>query len=76
MSTITVPLPDEDLAFLRAYTSARGISAETFLAQQAHNLRAHLQRPAHPEVERASGVILPDVAGEAAHRAYLEKKHA
>ena len=75
MSTITIPLPDEDLEFLRAYTSARGISAEAFLAQQAHNLRTHLQRPSHPEVERASGVILPDVAGEEAHRAYLEKKH-
>ena len=76
MSTITIPLPDEDLEFLRAYTSARGISAEAFLAQQAHNLRTHLLRSAHPEVERASGVILPDVDGREAHRAHLEKKHA
>ena len=76
MSTITIPLADEDLAFLRACTSARGISAEAFLAQQAHNLRAHLQRPAQPEVEQASGVISPEVAGEEAHRAHLEKKHA
>jgi hypothetical protein len=28
MSTITIPLPDEDLDFLRAYSEAHGISAE------------------------------------------------
>jgi hypothetical protein len=76
MSTITIPLPDEDLEFLRAYTSAQGTSAEAFLARQARNLREHLQRPLHPDVARASGIIAQDVAGEEAHREQLEKKHA
>ena len=76
MSTITIPLPDEDLEFLRAYARARGSSAEAFLAQQAHNLRTHLQLPAQPEVERASGVISPEVSGEETYRSWLEKKHA
>ena len=76
MSTITVPMPDEDLDFLRAYTQAQGISAETFLAQQAHRLRLHLQRPVHPVVGEASGIIQDDIAGEEAHREHLEKKHA
>ena len=75
MSTITVPLPDEDLRFLRSYTSALGTSAEAFLAQQARNLREHLQRPLPPEVSKASGIIAPD-AGEREYRAHLEKKHA
>src|SRR5438067_214538 len=75
MSIITVPLPDEDLDFLRAYASAQGTSAEAFLARQAHNLRAHLQRPLHPDVAGASGIIAPDVAGEERYRAQLEKKH-
>ena len=57
MSTITVPLPEEDLKFLRSYTSAQGTSAEAFLARQAHNLREHLQRPLPPKVSAASGII-------------------
>lgn len=76
MSTITVPMPDEDLDFLRAYTQAQGISAETFLAQQAHRLRVHLQRPVHPDVEQASGIVPPEIDGEEAHREHLERKHA
>ena len=76
MSTITVPLPDEDFAFLRNFSAAQGTSAEAFLARQARNLREHLQRPLRPEVLRATGIISPEVAGEAAHREHLEKKHA
>lgn len=76
MSTLTIPMPDEDIAFLRAYSAAQGISAETLLARQARSLREHLQRPVHPDVAAASGVIAPEVAGEEAHRAHLEKKHS
>ena len=76
MSAITVPLSDEDLAFLRAYSEAQGLSAEAFLARQARNLREHLQASLRPEVEAASGIILPEVAGEREHREHLEAKHA
>jgi hypothetical protein len=76
MSTITVPLPDDDLAFLRDFSATQGTSAEAFLARQARNLRERLQRPLQPEVMRATGIISPGVAGEEAHREHLEKKHA
>ena len=76
MSTITIPLPDEDFAFLREYSATHGTSTEAFLARQARNLREHLQRPLRPEVMRATGIISPGVAGEEAHREHLEKKHA
>ena len=76
MSTITVPLPDEDLAFLRAYLEAQGTSAEAFLARQARSLREHLQEPMQPELKAVSGVIAPGVSGEAAHREHLETRHA
>ena len=75
MSTITVPMPDEDLAFLRAYSEAQGFSPEAFLAQQAHNLRAHLQKPLHADVVRATGIIAADVDGLEAHRRHLAQKH-
>ena len=76
MSTITIPLPDEDFTFLRAYSAAQGTTAEAFLARQARNLREHLQRPLQPEVMRATGIISPEVEGEETHREHLEKKHA
>ena len=76
MSTITIPLPDEDLSFLRAYSEAQGTSAEAFLARQARNLREHLQRPLQADVMAASGIISPEVAAEETHREHSEKKHA
>ena len=76
MSTLTIPMPDEDLAFLRAYSEAQGISAEALLARQARSLRERLQRRVHPEVKAASGIISANVASEEAHRAYLEAKHS
>ena len=68
-------MPDEGLTFLRAYSAAQGISAEALLARQARNLRQHLQRPVHPEVAAATGIISPEVAGEDAHRGHLGQKH-
>jgi len=74
MSTITVPIPDEDLAFLRAWSEEQGTSAEEFLARQARNLREHLQRPLHPDVAAAMGIISPDADEETYHQ-HLEKKY-
>jgi hypothetical protein len=76
MSTITISLPDEDLAFLRAYSQMRGISAEAVLARQAQMLRQHLEQPLHPDVVAAAGAIMPTHRGELEHKDYLEKKHA
>ena len=57
MSTLTIPLPDEDLAFLRSFAHERGVSAEGFLAQHARNLLLQLQTDLHPAVKAASGTF-------------------
>ena len=75
MSTITIPLPDEDLTFLRAWSKTQGTSVEEFLALQARNLRQRLQNPLQPRVVAASGIISGEIAGEEKHRDHLEKKH-
>ena len=75
MSTITIPMPEEDLSFLRAYSNSLGTSAEAFLAQQAHNLRRHLQQPIQGAVRDASGTISPGLDAEQAYRDHLDKKH-
>ena len=59
MSTLSIPLPDEDLAFLRAFAEEHGNSPEGFLAQHARNLRLHLQSALHPDVLAASGSFQP-----------------
>ena len=74
MSSITVPVPEEDLAFLRAWSKEHGTSAEALLAHQARNLRERLQKPLHPDVAAAIGIISPDADEETYHR-YLEKKY-
>jgi len=75
MSTITVPLPDEDLAFLRAWSEKQGTSAEEFLARQARNLREHLQRSLHPDVVAATGIFPADLDVKQAYREHIENKH-
>ena len=76
MSTITIPLPEEDLTFLRAYSNALGTSAEEFLARQARSLREYLQRPLQPEVLAASGIISPGASAKDTHREHLDNKHS
>jgi Family of unknown function (DUF6364) len=73
-STITIPMPEEDLAFLRAWSKDHGTSVEALLAQQARNLRERLQKPLHPDVAAAIGIISSDADEEAYHQ-YLEKKY-
>jgi len=75
MSSITVSLPDEDLAFLRAWSEKQGTSAEEYLARQARNLREHLQRPLHPDVVAAIGIFSSDIDAEKVYHEYLEKKY-
>jgi hypothetical protein len=76
MSSITIPLSDEDFEFLRAYTRMQGTSAEAFLARQARNLREQLQMPIHPAVAAASGIVSSEVSAEQAHLAHVEEKHS
>ena len=75
MEAIIIPLPEEDLAFLRAYSEAHGTSVEAFLARQARNLREHLQTPLSQVVIEASGIIDPTIDGETLYRAHLEEKY-
>lgn len=76
MSTITIPIPEEDLRFLEAWTREQGTTVEEFFTREASNLRQHLQAPLHPAVIRATGVIRGDIDAEKEYRDYLERKHA
>jgi hypothetical protein len=75
MSTITIPLSDEDFSFLQSYSRAQGTSLEAFLAHQASCLRERLQKPLPTEIAGASGILSPINNPEAARLEHLEKKH-
>jgi hypothetical protein len=76
MSTITVPVQDEDLAFLRAWSKEHGTSPEALLGEQARNLRELLEEPLGADVVAATGIVSPDVDVEKAYYEYLEKKYS
>ena len=75
MSTITVSLPDDDLAFLRTLSKAQGTSAEELLARQAHNLRRRMERELPTAVVAATGVISGELDGNRAWLDHVEYKH-
>lgn len=75
MSTITVTLPEDDLAFLRRFSEAQGTSAEEILARQARSLRRQLERPLPPTTAAASGIISGDVEASKSHMDHIERKH-
>ena len=54
----------------------QGISPEAFLAWQVRNLHENLERPLHPDVAGATGIVSAQVAGEEAHRDSPERKHS
>jgi hypothetical protein len=72
MSTITITLADDDLAFLRRFSKAQGISAEEILARQARGLRRQLERPA---TSAASGIFAGDVEASTDYPDHIERKH-
>lgn len=75
MSIIKVTLADEDLAFLRRFSKAQGISAEEILARQARSLRRQLERPLPPTTAAASGIIEGDVEASKTYLNHIERKH-
>lgn len=75
VSTITISLPDEDLAFLKRLSAAEGTSVGEFFARQARSLRKQLEQPLPPEITAASGIIAADADSQNGYLKYAERKH-
>ncbi len=74
MSTITVSLPDEDLAFLLAWSRDHGTSPEAILAKQARYLREELEKPSHPDVVPATDIIPAKFQGSTSIKKITEEE--
>jgi len=75
MSTITLSLPEEDLAFLRALSKAQGTSPEELLARQARNLRRRMESGLPGEITNATGIINAEVDAEKELEEHFDRKY-
>lgn len=75
MSTITVSLADEDLAFLQRFSETQGTSVGEFLARQARSLRRQLEKTLPPEIVAASGIIAGEVDSKNEPMDHFLRKH-
>ena len=76
MTLLAVPVTEEDFNFLQTWASKQGTTVESFLAEQAHTLRLQLQKPIHPAVLSASGVLEQTANAKAEHFDHLAQKHS
>ncbi len=76
MSTLTIPISDENLSYLQEWTKEIGMTPESFVAAHVESLRRPKRRAIHPAVIRATGVIQFEGDPREAYLEYMEKKHA
>ena len=76
MTLLAVPVTEEDFSFLQTWAAKQGTTVESFLAEQVHTLRLHLQHPVHPAVISATGVLERTENERVEHNDHLERKHA
>jgi hypothetical protein len=75
VSTITISLPDEDLAFLKRLSAAEGTSVGEFFARQARSVRKQLEQPLPPDIIAASGIIGADADSQNGYLKHAERKY-
>ena len=72
---LTVRLPKEDLEFAKRYAREHRMTVTELIDRQLRRLRSQSETGIHPEVERISGLVPPQVDARAEHREHLLKKH-
>ena len=71
---LTVRLPKSDLEFAKQYAQAHRITVTELIDRYLRSLRGG-SGPIHPEVEKISGLIPPEVDARAEYHAHLRRKH-
>lgn len=73
---LTVRLPRENLDFVKRYATEHGLTVTDVLNRFLTRLREGAEgRQVHPDVERISGLVPPEVDAEAVYRNHLLEKH-
>lgn len=73
---LTVRLPEENVKFVKRYAAEHGLTVTSVLNRFLIRLReSSAGRGLHPDVERISGLVPPDVDAEALYHDHLLDKH-
>lgn len=72
---LTVRLPKRDIEFAKRYAQAHRLSLTELIDRHFRRLRDIAEDEIHPEVERISGLVPPDVDAEAEYHEHLLTKH-
>lgn len=72
---LTVRLPKRDLEFAKQYAQEHRITVTELIDRYLQRLQAGRTFPIHPEVERISGLVPPEIDAEAIYREHLLSKH-
>lgn len=73
---LTIRLPKEDLEFAKQYARNHGLTVTELLDRFLRHLRTPSHTPVHPEVEKITGLIPPEVNVLTEYHDYLAHKHS
>jgi uncharacterized protein DUF6364 len=72
---LTVRLPKKDLEFAKKYAQEHRITVTELIDRYLRRLQTEHPAGIHPEVEKISGLVPPDVDAEAMYREDLIKRY-
>lgn len=72
---LTVRLPKEDLEFAKRYAREHRMTVTELIDRYLKGLQSQEVTQIHPEVERISGLVPPDIDARALYQEYLLRKH-
>ena len=72
---VTVRLPIEDIEFAKRYARDHRITLTELIDRHFRQLRSQAESEIHPEVEKISGLVPPEVDAKAEYHEHLMKKH-
>ena len=72
---LTVHLPKDDIDFAERYAETHRMTVDELIDRYLRRLRTGTKAPIHPDVERISGLVPPDIDAEALYREHLLDKH-
>lgn len=72
---LTVRLPKSDLDFAKQYAQAHRITVTELIDRYLRSLRGGSGSAIHPEVEKISGLIPPEVDARAEYHEHVLRKH-
>lgn len=72
---LTVRLPIDDIAYLKAYAHEHGITVTEVLHRYIFRMQELERVDIHPEVSKLSGLVPPGVDAREIYTDYLQEKH-